>query len=245
MWLLPSRARPIKLKSFLRSAIETEISTPGLVIVQTEDYDQNEKQYDEIEDSCLPNGWKFALTETEGFGNKVREVWPQVENESWVGVLNDDFIAVTKGWDKILTSALNGKNFTSSNDRWMAPQKATTATAWSMGLLKAVGWPIFPPTMRHLFIDDIWERIGRATGSWRICMNAVVLHKHALKDRGLVDVTHNAVYNQESWLADKAVFEEIMAKDFQGIVDKVKALHEGNPTQRFNPEFTLQKAAPL
>jgi hypothetical protein len=144
-------------------------------------------------------------------------------------------LSCDKNWDVKLRDRLDGKNFVSSNDRWMAPMKAATATAWSMPLLEALGWPIYPPGLQHLFIDDIFEAIGRGAGCWRICMDVVVEHRHVLNGRGAKDETHDKVYSQKAWDRDHATFELFMKHDFQEVIKKVQALQGDIPMQRWNP----------
>lgn len=244
MWLLPTLDRIDKLKVFLETAKIAKTCTPGMVLVDEEDMTKNKEHYEVLD---LPNNWIVMVTKAITMGDKVREVWPSVVNyrSRWVGLLNDDHYIVTPEWDRILVSALDGKNFTSSNDRRMAPMKAATATAWSMDLLNAVGWPIYPPELKHLFIDDVWENLGRMTGCWRVCMNAVVEHKHVLFGTGSRDETHNKVYGAEFpqkpgrlWDMDKAVFENFMKHDFNDVVQKIKKLQDRPRHQTFNPNYS-------
>ncbi len=236
MWLLPTLNRIEKLKEFIRHARGTETSTPGYILVDKEDFEANQKAYESIEH--LPD-WDFFITKAVTMGDKCREfMFTQkfmAEDIKWVGILNDDHVPITKGWDVKLVTRLDGKNFISANDRWMAPIKATTATAWSMPLLKCVGWPIFPPGLHHLFIDDVWEQLGKHTGCWRIAMDVVVEHRHVIKDASLNDATHEKVYSQKSWDMDKAVFDNFMKHDFQATVMKIRKFQDMLPGQAYNP----------
>lgn len=232
MWLQPTLNRVEKLGNFIQSALAAETSTPGLILVDKEDFHRNEESYGKL--PKIP-GWNFYITETVSMGDKVREVWPEITGNNWVGILNDDHHIVTKHWDKKLLRKLDGKNFVNANDRWMCPIKATTATAWSMPLLDAVGWPIFPPKLSHMFIDDVWEQLGRATGCWRPVMSVIVEHHHVINGRGKSDDTHEKVYSQRSWDLDKSVFDLFMKHDFEATVHKIRALQDNKPGQRYKP----------
>ncbi len=241
MWLLPSLDRIEKLKHCLIAAKVTETSTPCLIIVDKNDWLKNEAAYLELKDLFPNDGWDYRVTEAVSFGGKVREVWDETKDCEWVGVLNDDFHFESKGWDKALVARIDGKNFVSSNDRWNAPMRATTATAWSMPLLKAVGWPIFPPQIDHLHIDSIWEALGRATGCWRVVMSAIVEHRHVLKGHE-ADSTHQKVYAEyfKAQLAgvkplEDQLFEKFMAEEFPGVVQKIKDFQDYLPGELYNP----------
>jgi hypothetical protein len=226
-------------------------SEPGLIIVDKKDWLKNEGDYLKLKETSWPvkfeddedfKGWDFAVTEAVTMGDKVREVWDQVKDNDYLGILNDDFEFQTFQWDVKLAAKLDGKNFVSSNDRWLAPMRATTATAWSMPLLKAVGWPIFPPEIKHLHIDSVWEQLGRATGCWRIAMDVIVEHRHALKGYD-DDDTNKAVYGayfdaQRKGIKplEDQIFEKFMAENFNKYVEKIKAFQDYLPGEQYNPD---------
>lgn len=235
MWLVPSRRRITKLRNFLHSAIDAETSTPGIVIVDNQDYMDNRAAYDRME---MPPGWKFVMTEAVGMGPKIRQVWDaHVKGGLWVGILNDDHFIVTKGWDVRLINQLNGKNFLTCNDRWNAPQRAAGATVFSMPLMEAFGFPMFPEGIDHLGIDDVFETIGKNTGCWEVDMSVIVEHHHAFKNPDLVDETHKAVYSGQPWqdntgklspvaAATHAAFQKWVNEEATKVVGRVRELRK-------------------
>lgn len=244
MWLLPTLNRTEKLKNLFEASIKTEVSTPCLVIVDHKDWEENKDKYEAL---ALPKSWEYRQTASRTMGDKIREVWPEVvrRGRKWVGVLNDDHHPMTNKWDRVLLEMLDGKNFTSANDRsprtFLMP---VTATAWSMDLLKAIEWPIYPPGLTHLFIDDVWRDLGRACGCWRIETRAVVMHNHVLFGTGVKDETHNVVYGEEfpqkssrMWDHDKAIYENFMKHDFPQTVEKIKRFQNHIQGQRFSPDY--------
>lgn len=265
-WLLPTLGRIEKLRYCLMTMKKQDTTTPGLIIVDKKDWLKNEAEYLKLKDECWPTacdvsddddigvtieqGWDFVVTEAVTMGDKVREVWPQVESNSWLGILNDDFEFNTYQWDSKLLKRLDGKNFVSSNDRWLAPVRATTATAWSMPLLKAVGFPIFPPDIQHLHIDSLWENLGRATGCWRIAMDVIVEHRHVLKGYD-DDATNKATYGSYFDAQRKGIkpiedqiFDKFMAENFNKLVQKIKEFQDYLPGEQYNPDRKkLQNAA--
>lgn len=232
MWLLPTLDRVDKLRNFLKSAINAKTSTPGLIITDNDDYAKNKDGYQAL---ALPENWSIRVTKAITMGDKVREVWDHVKHRNWLAILNDDHFCITEHWDVKLLSRLDGKNFVSANDRWIAPRKATTATAWSMDLLNAVGWPIFPPGLNHLFIDDIWEHLGKNTGCWWPVMSAVVEHHHVINGKGAEDDTHHKVYNQKAWDTDNAIFQNFIKHDLGPTVEKIIKFQDMTMGQRYNP----------
>lgn len=205
MWLLPSLNRTKLLERFMKSAIETKTSTPGIVIIDKDDYLKNDEDYRTMESVLFPKNWKIHITDAVGMGPKVREVWDRVKDCDWVGILNDDHVCITPEWDVRLVKQLNGINFLTCDDNWNAPARAAGATVFSMPLMRAMGFPMFPPQVDHLGIDDVFESIGRATGCWDIDMAVTVEHKHAYRalksmdDFKLVDDTHAKTYGRGPW----------------------------------------------
>lgn len=237
MILIPTLNRIEKLKSFLKSAVTAGTSEPGLIIVDSKDYLNNQDEYIKVESEWAPPGWRLKITEAVSMGDKIREVWPMVEHCDWVMLCNDDFEVVSKGWDKKLIAHLDGKNFASANDRSLRTfQIPVTATAFSMPLLRALGWPIYPPSLQHLFIDNAFRDLGKATGCWRIAADCVVLHKHVMFGAAQSDSTHEKVYNQKAWDHDQAIYENFMKHDFQAAVKTIMDFQNYLPGQKFTPD---------
>jgi len=59
--------------------------------------------------------------------------------------------------------------------------------------VRAVGY-IFPPGLQHLFVDEVWEILGRDTGRWTHVMDVLVEHRHVLKGAAEFDDTHYQAY---------------------------------------------------
>jgi hypothetical protein len=227
--LVPTRDRTDLLGKFLQSAIDANTTTQGMVIVDKEDWDRNKGTYQEMP---KPVNYFFEITEAKTMGDKVREVFPGLKNYKSVCILNDDHFIVTKDWDKKVQEKITGYNFVSTNDNWRSPQKASGATVWSMGLLNAVGWPIYPPGMIHLFIDDLWEYLGKMTGCWNVDHSVTIEHHHPLTGKTLVDKTFIETYGtnvpqdfhkQAVWQNDEKIFNEVL-KDQIEISNKIRSL---------------------
>ena len=190
MWLLPTRNRLANLQRFFAACGQTGVSTPGLVLVDEMDYAEHQARYDELQ---LPPQWKLRLTRGLTQGEKTREIWDEIVDRDWVGRLGDDNVPVTPFWDRRWVDALDGWNVISCNDGWQAPRRIADCWVISGQLLRAVGY-IFAPGMHHLFVDDLWETIGREASCWKCDMNVLVRHLHILKGDAPADATHRIVY---------------------------------------------------
>lgn len=219
MWLLPTRRRIANLARFFEGYYVTNATTPGLLLVQEDEYLEMKDQYESIH---LPKGWSFFTTKGDSQGDKVREAWDSVKDLDWIGLVGDDNIPLTPDWDKSMLSALQGWNLVSCNDSWQAPQRLGNCWIWSGELLRAVGYA-FPPVLNHLFVDDVWETLGRATGCWTTRLDIIVRHAHATLC-GTEDETHKKAYSDDNWSHDTLVWEEWKQNSMQAAIDAIETL---------------------
>lgn len=245
MFLLPTLNRTEKLKKFLKSALDTNTTLPGRILIDENDFKAHEKEYVEINNQFLPQGWALEVTKAVTMGDKCREFIPKMKPDTkWVALLNDDHFCVSKEWDQKLISRLDGKNFVSANDRTLnAFRLPVTATAWSVPLLQCLGWPIYPPFLQHLFIDNLWLELGKATGCWRMVASSVVEHHHVMFGKAEEDDTHRKVYNQETWAKDEQNFKIFMQTEFPAAVQRIKQFQDFLPGGEWNPKVTKAKEA--
>lgn len=200
-WLLPTRRRASRLQALFDKMMVTKISTPGLILVQTQEFSELAEQYESL---VLPPNWRFFVTNGEGMAAKVQEGWQEICKEAeWVGVICDDNLPQTLNWDSRLVEQLQGWDVISSNDGWQAPTRIHGATVWSADLVRAAGY-LSPPGLRHLFFDNVWETIGAETKCLRWDMEIMVSHEHASLN-GHADSTVKAV--NAFWGEDRATYD--------------------------------------
>lgn len=228
MWLLPSKGRPASLARFCDAFRATMGSTPGLIIIDQADAERHEAEYRAIE---LPFGWSWRITDGVSQGDKLREIWGDVVNCAWLGLIGDDCVPETAGWDRALVDELDGSNFASCNDGWQAPKRVANCWVMSGDLVRAVGY-VFPPGLQHLFVDDVWEQLAdRVRGIWICRMDVMVRHRHVLKGEAAADETHRGVYGSSSmdtsaglWPTDAATYQAWLAGDASRAAAAIAAL---------------------
>lgn len=226
VWLLPSWKRPHKIEEFIRQAAIAGMSTPCVVLL--DDDDPSKDEYLKIK---LPHDWQFFMSKVTNedrvncIGRKIRDWTRQrpefFKNAEWIGFLTDNYFPVTLRWDMKLIDQLNGMNFISSNDRWMAPMRVTGATVFSGDFLRAIGY-IYPPKLNHNYIDNIWETLGKRTGLWECDMSTIVLHKHWLQNTAQKD---EAAINSWAFMKeDLNIFLEWHSKEFPLATQRLKQM---------------------
>lgn len=233
--LIPTLNRPALLLRFMSSAVLTKTMCDMWFLIDDEDYSKNEADYQDIESKC-PANWMIKKTgKSVSMGDKVRFVWPLIllNGYEWVGLLNDDHVCVTDEWDQKSEKRLDGTNFVSTNDgSWNFGSRVVGLTAWSMPLLEACGFPIFPRNLQHWFIDDVWKSIGESTGCWHETMMIDIHHRHVFKGEMEQDETFKVTNNQEQIEYSMREFKHFMEQDFKDVCAKIIKFREKQIQER-------------
>ncbi len=189
MFFLPSRNRPERLQQALDKIVDAGTSAPGVVVIDGED----PTKYAGLR---LPDGWRVEFLPNDMGG--VARVWnwcvDQHPDLPWYGMITDDLIVQTPGWDKILIEAAGSRGIASANDLWQAQENIAQgrmhgAAVFGGDLIRAVGYWV-PRGMIHNFVDDLWEMIGRSFQCWTVRMDVVTEHIHPGNGKAPIDETY-------------------------------------------------------
>lgn len=233
-WLLPSLSRARELEKFFEAYLKAESSTPVMVLVDKEDPEKDEYTKLTYPEKCF-----LVFTEKRSMGEKVHEVWEQIKDQDWVGILNDDHRPITAQWDQRVLSQINGTNVVFTNDGetpekpWNFPKRMCGAIAFSGKILRTLGW-MFPPGIKHLYSDEVWGALfGRAQcaqGLGDVC----VFHDHAYLKPEKRDDTFKLINGEQGlvngegtsplWLDDKRAFQAWLKNDAEKDYRKILEL---------------------
>lgn len=218
LWLLPTRRRLEKLKRFF----SRPPTTPGVLLVQKDELAEMRADYDTLQ---LPGNWRILPTNSDGLGDKCREVWPVISKLDWVGLGCDDLRPQTPGWDTKLISHINGKNIVTCDDGVQHENRMSGITVFSGQLLRVMGY-MFPQHFWHTYVDNVWEEIGREAGCWTYVKDVLVLHDHPFRnqkiDPALADDTTNKSYGQQA--RDIRAFHEWRALEKDATIKRIKEM---------------------
>jgi hypothetical protein len=173
MWLLPSRGRPHLVQRLFNAG---DFKTPGLLILDLGD----SEQYEGI---ALPEGWEKVILPRMFLSGKLNAGFKYRPEEPWYGILNDDHLPKTEGWDVSLVDALGKMVWPVDNyaDRISTP-------LFDGDLVRELGW-IAPPELKHFYIDDVHELLADCLGGRRL-EDVTVSHEHVNKGRMKPDRTY-------------------------------------------------------
>jgi hypothetical protein len=174
MWLLPSRGRPHLVQRLFNVG---DFKTPGALILDDDDH----QEYD-IE---LPNGWSVIVYPRMYLSAKLNAAVAFWQEEPWYGILNDDHLPKTEGWDLKLVEALKEQKLVWPRDNYA---DRISTPVFDGDLVRTLGW-ITPPELNHFYIDDAHELIAEVLGCRRL-EDVTVSHEHVNKGRMKPDKTY-------------------------------------------------------
>jgi len=219
--LCPSRGRPGRLKEMLESFIDTQTCSRIKVFLDNddpliEDYQQ-----------AIGNKSSFTIDFRKNTTEILNEAVKLCQQHEYYMVTNDDFIYHTKGWDSMLISAIEergGVGIAYGNDLLAGVQMPTTSVI-SGNIVRALGW-IQLPGLKHLYGDNVWREIGLRAGCLTHHKWIIIEHKHAFKERSLLDDGYIRVNSKEMYQHDEKVFIDWVKEGMAECVEKVKKLKE-------------------
>jgi hypothetical protein len=218
MWVLPSVDRLPRVRALLAQMRATGISTPGVVILE------DGADAGAIADELPPN-W-VVMCDAPGADSslvaRLNRVWDftrDLDGSTWYGLIADDNWPVTEGWDKALIETAMRTGIASCDDGWQAPRRMHSAVVWRANVLRAAGFWM-PRCLRHNYVDDFWETIGRRFGFWTCLRDVRVEHRHWKQDE---TIEKDAIYTlgESSMEADFAAFMDwTRGEDHSAIVQQ-------------------------
>jgi hypothetical protein len=122
-----------------------------------------------------------------------------------IGFMGDDHRPRTVGWDRAYLDALRelGTGIVYGDDGFQG-ENLPTQVAMTADIVRALGW-MAPPSLRHLFVDNVWKALGSGADCLRYLPEVLVEHMHPVAgkadvDEGYVRVNAPAVASHdEAW----------------------------------------------
>lgn len=160
--LLPTRGRPENFDRFVQACYATGADWHLYVRLDTDDV--RAAEYDPILAEC---GHEVSVFHGDrvGFGASLNELAAHAERDgvSHLGMFGDDVVPVTPGWDTALMSALGDRLGVAYGDDGLRNKHAPdlpTHYVTQTEVYRRLGY-LAPPTIRHLFLDNVARDIGR------------------------------------------------------------------------------------
>jgi hypothetical protein len=199
--LVPTRGRPHNLERLARAAKET--CTTDYQIFARLDNDDKSK-YPELENV------KYSIGERIFYANSVNETAKSAADEGFthLAILGDDVLPETIGWDEKLISSLDGLGVVYGSDglEHLHGEDLPTHVVVPVEMYNRLGW-IGLPTLRHLFCDNVWRELGRAT-KFIYRQDVKLSHLHRWNKAAPDDKTYQEANDKKKRDLDRMAFEE-------------------------------------
>jgi hypothetical protein len=221
MFSLPSRGRPHNLRRFLAAYEDTGATHPVWLRLDTDDPALPE--YDAIH---LPDHWLKTVgpRHPNRCNGAVAEMFAAFPDEPVYGLLADDLIPRTQGWDSKLIEAAGTHKLAFPDDGMNGPNLATHPVIGG-DLARAIGWLVLPGVL-HSFVDTALYVIAGHCGLLVHLPDVLVEHMHPLaRDKqGNPKAANDGIYRYaETYTRDSAVFYKWQGKDLRPVVERVRA----------------------
>lgn len=214
MWILPTRSRPHNLQRLLQAYIDTGAST--LVWVRIDDDDP-------MSGAAVVNhlNWSVTIGKRKPLSEIYAEAFERFRDASWFGLIADDVVPLTDGWDGRLVEV-------AGTDGMAAPsgghEDYAGAPHFVLGgdLVRSIGW-LALPGLNRLYIDTVWWQIAEAKGVLRRVPEIVLEHRHFSNGKAMMDSTYRKPLKNQ----DKATYETWKRR---GYTQLLKGGNHADPT---------------
>lgn len=129
-----------------------------------------------------------------------------------IGFMGDDHLPESSGWDATVLMNLMAQGplgMVYGNDGWQGA-RLPTAVFMASTLIDRLGWMV-PPGLEHLYIDNAWKDIGRATRHLAYLPDLKITHLHPVVagvEGDDWDATYKAGNSPEQYARDRSIYND-------------------------------------
>lgn len=215
--IVPSRGRPQNVVDLVEAWAETRTADSRLFVFIDDD---DETVDDYLTPEQLPSWAQIHRGPRRRLGGTLNYAAPQLAMmHPIVGFMGDDHRPRTRGWDTRIEMACTDLGVVYGNDLFQR-QALPTAVFMDSRIVARAGWFVLPG-MVHLFMDNLWKRIGEELGTLTYLDDVVIEHVHPAAGKGEWDAGYTEVNSGHVWSHDEAIYvdwrEHAMAGDIQRI----------------------------
>jgi len=237
--ITPSRARPQRLREMLNACLALSGPTTDIAVgYDDDDADGYKKLAIDYADHRQVRWFCGPRTGLAGWTNRLawhytRRRLPgaplnrdeDAERYLAFASLGDDHLPRTRGWDRLLLEAIDrmgGTGIVYGDDLFMR-QNLPTAPVISADIVQALGW-MCEPSLRHMYVDNVWRDIGRGAGCLAYVPDVVIEHVHFRAGKAAADQVY--AESEAGTDADRAAYGRWRAERMADDVARVRALRE-------------------
>lgn len=138
-----------------------------------------------------------------------------------VAFQGDDHRPRTKGWDTAYLEALEALPGLVYGNDLIQGANLPTQVAMSSEVVRALGH-MAPPPLTHLYVDNYWRDLGRASGCIAYLSDVVVEHVHPVAGKASWDEGYRRVNDEAMYEKDAAAYAAYWAEHGERDVQAVR-----------------------
>lgn len=212
---VPTRGRPRNIKRLSKAVAET--CTVDYQILARVDEDDT-SVYPVLDNVTYITGPRIF------FSASLNELAALADEQGFthMAILGDDVLPQTPGWDEKMINALSGLGVVYGSDGLedLHGPDLPTHVLVPIEMYKRLGW-IGLPTTRHLFCDNVWRELGKAT-EFIYLPDVKLTHLHRWNKTAPDDQTYREANDKKKRDIDKAAFEAW--RDGEGLLEAKRLL---------------------
>ena len=198
MWIIPSRSRPQNIQRLVKAFNQTLATSPALLWL-----DNDDPFFIEYMAIDYPPMWQVVSgLRRDGLAEMYNDIFKANPDLDWYGFLADDVVPETMGWDIAMIRAA-GRSGVAYADDGINGEALGTHPVIGGDLVRSVGW-LALPGLKRLYIDTVWNEIGRTQGCIQYLPDVKLTHHHFSNRMALRD----AIYRKPNKKEDAAIFED-------------------------------------
>lgn len=184
MIMFPTRNRPKSLLRFIENYKKTNATLPITVIIDQD----NLEPYNEAWKEAPENWILFPNKEVRNLRDAMNSCVKCFPDDPFYGIIADDCIPITEGWDIQLSEACK-PHYIAWPDDGIWGGNLPTHPFIGGDMVRAWGWFSPPYTNRHC-ADFIWKDFANALDIGKYCENVKIKHQHWQTGEAEFDATY-------------------------------------------------------
>lgn len=215
--IVPTRGRPDAARELYAEYMRTRADRTTSILFAIDEDDPRFSEY--MPDLPVAPGARERMGPTlNRYAAKFARDFP---SETVIGFMGDDHRPRTLGWDIAVKSALAGAPGVAYGDDLIHGPNLPTAAWVSASIVRSLGY-IAPPNLIHLYLDNFWLDLGRAT-NLHYLSDCVFEHLHPIAGKAAWDagyVEANAGSVQEH---DRIEYERYIREDWPTALERIRS----------------------